>query len=340
MRNRIVVAAAAVLIASAARPSTADAVERAELEACARIADPSARLACFDRLVPPTAGGPTQSEPTPLIAPVTGGEASLLRERWAIGVEGRDSRFDLRPHKPSYFLLARYSDAPNELPTSPSKPPLAEPQSVRPTEAKYQVSFKVKLADFEDWFGASIWAGYTQQSQWQVYNPGLSRPFRETNYEPEAMLAFHPDRSVLGWRLRLVAIGINHQSNGRSEPLSRSWNRATLTLGFDRGDFGLLVRPWVRIKEPAEKDDNPDITRYLGHGDVVGVYRWREHTLSALARYNPASGKGAAQLSWTFPLHRRVRGHLQYFTGYGESLIDYNVRQNTFGIGIALADWL
>lgn len=313
MTNRIAIATA-LLIAPVAYPPAVHAAERAALEACARVADATARLACFDRLVPPAAGGPTHSQPTPLIAPLTGGEASLL--------------------------LARYSDAPNELPTSPSKPPLAEPQSVRPTEAKYQVSFKVKLADFEDWFGASIWAGYTQQSQWQVYNPGLSRPFRETNYEPEAMLAFHPDRSVLGWRLRLVAIGINHQSNGRSEPLSRSWNRATLTLGFDRGDFGLLVRPWVRIKEPAEKDDNPDITRYLGHGDVVGVYRWREHTLSALARYNPASGKGAAQLSWTFPLHRRVRGHLQYFTGYGESLIDYNVRQNTFGIGIALADWL
>lgn len=262
MTNRIAIATA-LLIAPVAYPPAVHAAERAALEACARVADATARLACFDRLVPPAAGGPTHSQPTPLIAPLTGGEASLLRERWAIGVEGRDSRFDLRPHKPSYFLLARYSDAPNELPTSPSKPPLAEPQSVRPTEAKYQVSFKVKLADFEDWFGASIWAGYTQQSQWQVYNPGLSRPFRETNYEPEAMLAFHPDRSVLGRRLRLVAIGINHQSNGRSEPLSRSWNRATLTLGFDRGDFGLLVRPWVRIKEPAEKDDNPDITRSI-----------------------------------------------------------------------------
>lgn len=157
------------------------------------------------------------------------------------------------------------------------------------------MSFEVKLADFEGRFGASIRAGYTQQTRWQVYDPGLSRPFRETNSEPEAMLAFHPDRDVLGWRLRLVAIGVSHRSGGRSEPLSRSWNRATLTLGSDRGDFGVPVRPWVRIDEPAEKDDNPDITRDLGHGGDVGVHRRAEHAPTALARYDPASGKGAAQ---------------------------------------------
>jgi phospholipase A1 len=309
------------------------------LERCARIEDPPQRLACFDRLVPP----PPTAPAAPL-APLPDAEPSLLGDRWSIGISGRDSRFDLRAHKPSYLLLARYSDAPNRLPASPSKPPLAEPLDVQATESKFQLSFKVKLADFgriaDSLPPAALWIGYTQQSQWQVYNPRVSRPFRETNYEPEAILAFYPDREVLGWRWRLAGLGINHQSNGRSEPLSRSWNRVIAMAGAERGDFGLVVRAWLRLPEAAAKDDNPDITRYLGYGDVVGVYRYRDHTLSVMGRYNPASAKGALTLAWNFPLQRRVRGYLQLFSGYGESLIDYNVRQNTVGLGVSLADHL
>lgn len=310
-----------------------------ELERCARIEDPRQRLACFDRVVPapPTA-------PAAPLAPVPEEEPSPLGDRWAIGISDRDSRFDLRAHKPSYLLLARYSDAPNRLPTSPTKPPLGQPLDVQATESKFQVSFKVKIADFGRIAArlppAALWVGYTQQSHWQVYNPRVSRPFRETNYEPEAILAFYPDRNVLGWRWRLAGVGINHQSNGRAEPLSRSWNRVIALAGAEQGDFGLIVRAWLRIKEDYAKDDNLDITRYLGYGDVVGVYRYRNHTLSVLGRYNPATAKSALALAWNFPLQRRVRGYLQAFSGYGESLIDYNVRQNTIGLGISLADYL
>ena len=102
----------------------------------------------------------------------------------------------------------------------------------------------------------------------------------------------------------------------------------------------LLVRPWLRLKEHYYKDDNPDITSYLGFGDVTAVYTLGEHTLSAIGRYNLSTGKGAIQAAWNFPLQRRVRGYLQWFSGYGESLIDYNWRQNTIGIGLSLSDGL
>lgn len=328
--------------ASAAQSPDGRAPDAEALRRCAAIDDPQQRLACYDtEMRVPTVRphrSPLLEQVAREITPDTG--PPLIDDRWAIGVSATDNRFDLRAHKQSYFLLGRYSDNPNTLPASPTKPALGQPLSVQPTEAKFQFSFKVKLADFDDVFGAALWAGYTQQSQWQVYNSGVSRPFRETNYEPEVMLAFHPDRNVLGWRWRLLAFGINHQSNGGTEPLSRSWNRVTATFGFDQGNFGLLIRPWLRIRESLAKDDNPDITRYLGYGDVVGVYRYSQHTLSLLARYNPATGNGAGQFSWSFPLHRRVRGHVQLFSGYGESLIDYNIKQNTIGVGISLADWL
>jgi phospholipase A1 len=51
--------------------------------------------------------------------------------------------------------------------------------------------------------------------------------------------------------------------------------------------------------------------------------------------------RGAVELSYSFPIrHTRLKGYLKYFNGYGESLIDYNHRIQSFGVGFLLSDWL
>ncbi len=263
-------------------------------------------------------------------------ERSPIDERWAVGVKG--TLFDILPHKPTYLLVVHHSNSLNAEPSSPTHAPPAA-MELRPNEAMYQLSFKFRVVDLQDSIGASLWVGYTQQSQWQVYNPSVSRPFRETDYEPELMLAFHPDRPILGMRWRLLNFGMVHQSNGESDPLSRSWNRAYVQFGLEHDRFELLLRPWWRIPEQRANDDNPDIVDYMGYGDVIASYRVGRQTLSVLGRYNPRTGKGALEGSWSFPVWRRMRGYVRLFSGYGESLLDYNWRQTTFGFGMALTDW-
>ena len=106
--------------------------------------------------------------------------------------------------------------------------------------------------------------------------------------------------------------------------------------------WALVLRPWYRIKEGSREDNNPDIEDYIGRGDAMLVYRHGNHELAAIARHSLRGGDrshGALQLDWGFPLDGPLRGHIQVFSGYGESLIDYNHRQNVIGLGFSVADW-
>ena len=262
---------------------------------------------------------------------------SVMARQWDLDEESRNRRFVIRPHRPNYILPLAYNTSPNQDRGLDSDPD-ARAQN---TEVKFQISFKVKL--WEDIFNKNmdLWFGYTQLSFWQLYNKEFSAPFRETDYEPELLLNFRTNYDLLGMKGRIINVGLNHQSNGRSQPLSRSWNRVVANFGFERDRFNLLLKTWYRIPEKAADDDNPDINRYLGYGELWGYYFWNRHRFAAMVRNNlrPSDNKGAVQLEWSFPLIERINGYIQYFNGYGESLIDYNKSINRFSIGFMLTDW-
>ena len=176
-------------------------------------------------------------------------------------------------------------------------------------EAKFQISFKARLWTTDDrrW---GVWAAYTQQNQWQVYNEDISRPFRETNYMPEVFVSYRPGLEFGGFHWRLLNVGFNHQSNGRSD-LSRSWNRIFAEFGVEHGNLGLLAKTWYRIKESADEDDNPDITDYYGYGSLTAIYKWRGHSFSLMGRGNLNQGKGAAELTWMSPRAARAAPRLR-----------------------------
>lgn len=271
------------------------------------------------------------------------GQGSLLDSRWELAKDSKLGLFNLRAYKPVYLLPVFWTSDKNQTPSSPNPAnTVTTPQSLDSLETKFQLSFKTKAV--ENLFGdnGDIWMGYTQSSRWQTYNSDNSRPFRETNYEPEVLMVFRNGyRLPGGWHGRMAAVGINHQSNGRGDPLSRSWNRVMFNFGFDRDDWALMVRPWVRISDGSD-DDNPDIEDYMGRGDMTLTHVRGNHEFSLMARHTLRGGdrsRGALQFDWGFPIHRNFRGHLQIFDGYGESLIDYNHKATYVGLGISLLEW-
>ncbi len=269
-------------------------------------------------------------------APPAPGELSALERRLMNERATREEQFVITPHRPNYILPYTYNSHVNRQVYG------QEGDRLSPVEVKFQISIKMPIA--EDLFGKNgdLYVAYTQVSFWQAYNQDISSPFRETNYEPEAFLLFDTNVAILGLRNRLAGIGLVHQSNGRSEPLSRSWNRAYAQFVLDRGPFVLSLKPWYRFNESAATDDNPDINRYLGPGDVHMLYEWKKYVAAVLFRCNfrPDNLYGAVQVEGSFPLTRKLKGYVQYFYGYGESLIDYNARTNRIGIGLLLSDWL
>jgi phospholipase A1/A2 len=335
------------------------------LAGCAALAADSERLACYDRLsgraAAPAAAAPAAAAPKPEAAPLpaaaaqgspsdfgvmpalaAGGSGSMYSRAWAF--EADSPRYVIDLYAPNYFLFGRYT---TDLNTAPFDPlvngGLLEPGTeLDSTEAAFQLSFKFRLWTTEDrrW---GVWAGYTQQSQWQLYNDtgNASRPFRETNYMPELILSYKPGLQWGGLQWNLFNLAFNHQSNGRSDAISRSWNRIIASFGVEHQDLGVMARLWWRIPESSDSDDNPTISDYYGWGDLSAIYKWRGNSFAATIRGNPSTGKGAGQLSWTSaPFFGPLRGYVKLFSGYGETLIDYNWNQTTFGIGVTLNDWL
>ena len=264
------------------------------------------------------------------------GSESYLSQLWELDESKPRGQLVIMPHRSNYLLPFTYNNRPNVDPIRD-----ATGQDVLEAEATFQISPKIKL--WQDVLGRDmdLWLGYTQRSFWQVYNTVDSSPFRETNYEPEALLNFRTDFPLAGLRVRTITVGFNHQSNGRAEPLSRSWNRLVGNLGLEKGDFTLLLQSWYRIPESAEEDDNPGIESYLGYGEIWGYYLWHKHRFGVMLRNNLRfdENRGALQLEWSFPLVRRISGYVQFFTGYGESLVDYNHSVNRIGLGFILRDW-
>ncbi len=267
--HRLSAAVSIAAVLGAAGPAFAQTAPAAIAD-CASISVDSERLACYDRAAgrapaprspdaPPAADRPAAAAEKP--APAAGAlraPASLIDAAW--GFEQGSDRYVIDMYNQNYLLFARWTDNVNTAPYAAVFAAAGKPETIDDTEAKFQLSFKMRLWTTEDrrW---GVWAAYTQQNQWQVYNADISRPFRETNYMPELFVSYRPGIDLGGgFQWNLLNVGYNHQSNGRTDTLSRSWDRIIATFGFERENFALLAKAWYRVQH---KEDNPEHHRLL-----------------------------------------------------------------------------
>ncbi|WP_168921086.1 phospholipase A [Polaromonas vacuolata] len=284
---------------------------------------------------------------------------SQLSRFWELQRGSDCDTFALRGYRPISLSLVTSSNV-NRQPSSPSTGfATPNPRDFSRQETKIELSVRTKLAkgllkngteDADD--QDSLWFGYSQKSYWQLFNAGLSRPFRSTDHEPE-MVYIYPHQIALpgGWNYRLSGLGLVHQSNGQSTPLSRSWNRVYLMGAAEKSlgpisSLSVQGRLWQRINENAATDDNPDIQDFIGRAELAANWQMNKTDslgLTVRSSLNSQS-RGSTRIDWLVapmgsPSYTQLRYHLQFFSGYGDSLLDYNRRRNVLSVGLSLVDW-
>ncbi len=366
-------------LAAQAQPSSPEA-----WQACTAVAEPAARLACFDRWAQGQTGAAASAQAAPLPAPVAPAAAadpapeppvvsapgtriglrltrlegcrdprfSSMSRFWELEPGADCGTFGLRGYRPTSIDVVT-SDSVNRRPSSDNPLNTAVTDvDYRNTELRLQLSVRTKIAKgllvHDEDESDSLWLGYTQQSYWQLFTPGLSRPFRSTDHEPEVMYVAPVQSALPGrWRLRYAGAGVVHQSNGQSLPLSRSWNRAYLMAGAENGRLQLHGRIWRRMPEGGT-DDNPAVTSWLGRAELQALWQADNDNLwSVTGRHSlKRDGRGSIRVEWFRALVDKGTGsssglqlHTQLFAGYGDSLLDYNRRRVTFSVGLSLVDW-
>lgn len=229
----------------------------------------------------------------------------------------------LSPYDPMYFALGRTGG----------------------TNARFQISFKYRPFSPVDPANPSFmdnwYLSYTQTSLWDLHSNSI--PFVDTTYNPSLFWARESlwETDDKRWAIGLNA-GVEHKSNGKDGDDSRSLNDMYLQPEFSyRFDGGsrLIFQPRFKSYFATEADMRyPD---YLGYTDWK--LRWaKDNGLVLSGLYRQGSSGHATQLEAAWPLQRtflRMNGHLyvQYFRGYGETLLGYNQKSEPqVRIGIAL----
>jgi outer membrane phospholipase A len=267
---------------------------------------------------PQTVGGTTIAEDRPHVATPPASERP------------RDSEPQpaLQTYEPMYFVAGRRQGL---------------------STAKFQLSFKYRLFDEHGPIGAlapamaKVYFGYTQTSIWDL--TADSKPFTDTSYRPNVFY-FDPaiSSSADGRQSLGLETGLQHESNGRGGDQSRSLNIAYVKPIWRRfldEHHYVLVAP--KIWAYLDKEENPDIQSYRGYFNL-NVQVARVDGLKLSAYYSKGtSTMGAVALDLSYPIRQPffadAGGYLyfQYFNGYGESLLDYNVKgpaQYRFGLAI------
>jgi outer membrane phospholipase A len=218
---------------------------------------------------------------------------------------------------------------------SPYEPNYFSVGSNGPTNARFQISFKFRFFNPETKtpFLEKIFLGYSQTSIWDLSSS--SKPFHDSSYRPSL---FFLDDTVSQWPFRGSKLGfqggLEHESNGKDGTDSRSINiafvRPTFTFPLE-GDYFISMSP--KIYNYLEKQDNPDIPEYRGYVDLlVKIGETDGLQFASTLRKGTRSEAYSFQLDASYPLKKPMFGnlggylHLQYFNGFGESLIDYNRR--------------
>jgi len=250
-----------------------------------------------------------------------------------------DHDFGLRPYKVNYILPYGVRAEAYE-----SHIPSVEYKNI---EAELQISLQLEVGSNIYGLGEKYYVSYTQQSFWQIY--AESAPFRESMYNPEAFVIFPIEDDDNYFRLRSLKFTLAHRSNGQPNTknvvfdnnqslgnLSRSVNYVYTTLRLQHKSIILDLKAWIPFPEDPDRSDNLDLMDYTGYTSAKITYFLHDHMFTLKGQGNLGTKKGAVEATYSYPLIHNYF-FTKIFSGYGESLIDYDKYITKFSIGFSFS---
>ncbi len=236
------------------------------------------------------------------------------------------SLYNLEAHRINYFLPVSYRHNGDYSNTNGHK--------AKGVETEFQVSIKYNFSADVLGLNEVYAAAYTQLAFWQLYEE--SAYFRETNYNPELFVTFPISNFNSKVFIKALRLSFAHQSNGRGGEEERSWNYLSLSAYSQYRLFFMELKLWHRL--PDNIDYNPDLIDYLGHGHLQFILPYKKHIAKLLMRSN-FSGENAVELNYSYPAFgdEDLFFYVKAFSGYGESLIDYDNQVNKIGLGFSIS---
>lgn len=205
--------------------------------------------------------------------------------------------------------------------------------------SKLQLSFKSPA--FHD---VPLYFGYTQLMFWALNED--SKPFRDLTYNPELFYRYSPKN--WGW-LKSIDFGIlGHHSNGKQGAISRSYDKQYLRFNFESEGRRWLTRFSLQAAYLHGFDPgNKVIQDYVGPLNLsisfVQLFdSWIDKSEVAFmaqpgGKFSTRWDQGGYQLSWSFRIGKVAlvpAFYLQYYYGYAETLLNYDVDVREFRGGI------
>jgi len=263
---------------------------------------------------------------------ITNDKSKKSMEQWI------NAEFKLQPYRTNYLLPFGIA----------SKTYLSQRPGViyKDIEAEIQVSLQLKVVSNLLGLDEKYYLSYTHHAFWQIYTH--SAPFRESLYNPEAFVIFPISDNKSFLQMRSLKFAIAHKSNGQPDTtdnpvyngfnLSKSINYIYATLRLQHNtlisDFTLMT-PYLG---KSDLTDNPDIMKYMGYTKAKFTYFYNENMLTLMLRGNIASQKGAIEITYSHPLRKDTSYlYIKLFSGYMESLIDYNNNITKFSVGFSFS---
>ena len=258
-------------------------------------------------------------------------ETSVDKETQSTIKQYVESLYNIKAHNANYFLpLSMRVDNGSYANTGTG----LTAHSAQQYETEFQVSIKYDIASNLFGLNEIYTAAYTQLSFWQLYAD--SAYFRETNYNPEAFVTFPvlmPEDLAF---VKAIRVGFAHESNGRGGFEERSWNYFYATGYFQYGYLFGELKLWSSWNSALKY--NPDLLEYLGNGYIKFSLPYKKH-IAQLKLQTAFNGHYLAELNYSYPMFGRddLFLYVKGFSGYGESLIDYNNEVQKIGFGFSIS---